>query len=196
MAHPYEAFGDDVEQEAANEFLGVERHQFTPILVFSIAVSEGDFTVVDRADAIIGKRHAVGVATEVIEDMGGRARRFFGIDHPRFFSQSLQEPIKTSSIGPGCDLSDEEQVVLMEALLERVEKFSTEDQTQSFNRKEKILTGRNPTLSIKRQNTRGNQTVQMKMIQQGLIQVCTTAVIPKVPPRRLLANLAKVYETD
>src|SRR5215472_13922828 len=113
--------------------------------------------------------HAVGVATEVIEDMGGRAKRFFGIDHPRFFPQSIEERAKAFGVGPGCDLSDEEQVVLMEALLERVEKFSTEDQTQSFNRKEKILTGRNPTVSIKRQNTRGNQTVQMKMIQQGLI---------------------------
>ena len=107
-----------MEQEAANELLGGERHQFTPILVFSIAVSEGDFTVVDRADAIIGKRHAVGVATEIIEDMGGRAERFFGIDHPRFFSQSLQEPGKTFSRGPGCDLSDEEQLVLIEALFE------------------------------------------------------------------------------
>jgi hypothetical protein len=86
VAHPHEAFGDDVEQEAANELLGIERHQFTPILVFSITISEGDFTVVDRADAIIGERHAVSVATEIIEDMGGRAKGFFGIDHPRFFS--------------------------------------------------------------------------------------------------------------
>ena len=76
MAHPHETFGDNVEQEGANEVLGIERHQFTPILVFSIAVSEGDFTVVDRADAIIGKRHAVGVATESIEDMGGRPNGF------------------------------------------------------------------------------------------------------------------------
>ena len=86
MAYPHETLGDNVEQEAANELLGVERHQLTPILVFSIAISEGDFTAVDRAEAIVGKRHAVGVAAEIIEDMGGRAKRFFGIDHPRFFS--------------------------------------------------------------------------------------------------------------
>ena len=86
MAHPHETLGDNVEQEAANELLGAERHQFTPILVFSIAVSEGDFTAVDRADAIIGKRHAVGVAAEIIEDMGGRAKRFFGIDPTVFFA--------------------------------------------------------------------------------------------------------------
>ena len=75
MAHTHETFGDDVKQKAANELLGTELHQFTPILVFSIAVSEGDFSVVDRADAIIGKRHAVSVAAKVIEGMGGRAKR-------------------------------------------------------------------------------------------------------------------------
>ena len=86
MAHPHEAFGDDVEQEAANELLGIERHQFTPILVFSITISEGDFTVVDRADAIIGERHAVSVATEIIEDMGGRAKGFWHRPPTVFFA--------------------------------------------------------------------------------------------------------------
>ena len=85
MTHPHEALGDDVEQKAADELLGTERHQLAPILVFSIAVSEGNFTVVARADAIIGECYAVGVTTEVIEDMLGRAKRFFGIDDPRFF---------------------------------------------------------------------------------------------------------------
>ena len=99
VAHPHEALGDDVEQKAADELLGTERHQLAPILVFSIAVSEGNFTVVARADAIIGKRHAVGVASEIIEDMGSRAERFFGIDDPRFFSQSFQQHVKAFSIG-------------------------------------------------------------------------------------------------
>ena len=108
MAHPHKTLGDNVEQEAAHELLGVEGHQFTPISVFSITISEGDFTVVQRADAIIAKRHAVGVATEIIEDMGGRAKGFFGIDHPRFFSQSIEKYTKAVGVGQGYDLSDEE----------------------------------------------------------------------------------------
>ena len=71
--------------------MGLELHEFTLILVFSIAVSEGDFSVMDRADAIIGERHTVGVAAEVVEDMVGRTERFFGVDDPRFLPQGFEQ---------------------------------------------------------------------------------------------------------
>ncbi len=121
--------------------------------------------------------------------MDGRAKWFFGIDHPRFFSQSIQKHTKASSVGQGRDLSDEEQLVLIEALLERVEKLGAEDPAQGFDRKEKVLTRRDPTVSIKRQRARGNQTVQMKMIQQGLIPGVQNRGDPQAPAQTTLSKL-------
>ena len=40
-----------------------------------------------------------------------------------------------------CDVSEQEQLVLIGALFERVEELSAEDQAQGFNREEKVLTG-------------------------------------------------------
>ena len=93
---------------------------------------------------IIGKCYTMGVATQVIKNMEGRAKRFFGIDHPRFFPQSVEERAKAFGVGQGHDLSDEEYFILIEALFERVEKLSAEDSAQGFNRKKKVLTAPQP----------------------------------------------------
>src|SRR5437667_6503753 len=84
----------------------------------------------DRADSIIGESHAVGVAAEVIENMVGRSKGFFGVGDPRFMPQRFNSgtpehvadvrPIleeaasfsETCSLGPGrepglcCELCD------------------------------------------------------------------------------------------
>ena len=86
VTHAHEAFGDHVEQEAADEFMGIEGHGLFSVLIFSVPVTEGDLCVVGRENSIIGQRHAVGIAAEIVEDMGGGAKRLLRIDDPGFFS--------------------------------------------------------------------------------------------------------------
>ena len=88
-----------------------------------------------------------------------------------------------------CDVSEQEQLVLIEALFERVEELSAEDQAQGFNREEKVLTGWDPAVSIKRQSAGGNQTMQMKMIQQGLIPGVQNRSDPQYPAQTTLSKL-------
>ncbi len=47
MADSHETFGDDMKQEASDKFLDWECSGFQPIPVFSIAVSEGNLSIVD-----------------------------------------------------------------------------------------------------------------------------------------------------
>ena len=82
MTNTDKALGNHVEQEAADKFVGIEGHGLFSVLIFSVPVTEGDFSVVGRENPIIGQRHAVGVAAEVVEDMDGGSERFFGIDDP------------------------------------------------------------------------------------------------------------------
>ena len=74
--------GKHVEQEAADELLGLQSHDLFAIAVFAISIAQGDFAVLDLEDTIVGERHAVGVAAEVVENGLWRAERLFGIDHP------------------------------------------------------------------------------------------------------------------
>ena len=82
VTNTHEAVGQDVEQEAADKFLGLQRYRLFAIAVSSISIAQGDFSVLDLENTIVGERHAVGVAAEVVEDGLGRAERLFGIHDP------------------------------------------------------------------------------------------------------------------
>ena len=45
VTHAHETFGDHVEQEAADEFVGIEGHSLFSVLIFSVPVTEGDLSV-------------------------------------------------------------------------------------------------------------------------------------------------------
>lgn len=75
-----------MKQEAADEFLGLKGEGLFSISIFAISIAQEDFSVFDFKDAVIGQSHAVGVATEVIQDSLWGAERLFGIDHPILFA--------------------------------------------------------------------------------------------------------------
>ena len=45
MTNPHKALGNHVEQEAADEFVGIEGHGLFLVVIFSVPVTEGDFSV-------------------------------------------------------------------------------------------------------------------------------------------------------
>jgi hypothetical protein len=45
VTHAHEAFGDHVEQEAADEFVSIEGHGLFSVLIFSVPVTEGNVSV-------------------------------------------------------------------------------------------------------------------------------------------------------
>jgi len=82
----HEAVGQDVEQKATDEFVGVERDDLFLIPLFSIAIAQEDFSVFDLQNPLIGERHAEGVAAEVIEHGLWGTERLFGVDDPAFLA--------------------------------------------------------------------------------------------------------------
>src|SRR5262249_6267883 len=82
----HEALGQYVEHEAAGEFMGLKRDRlfFTPL--FAISITQGDLTVLDRKDAVVGQRHAVGIEAEGLKDGLWRTERLCGVDHTVLFA--------------------------------------------------------------------------------------------------------------
>jgi len=79
----------DVDQEAADELVGIERHQ----LVASIALRpvilpfERHALAVEGDEPAVGNSDAVSVTRQVGEHSAGSAKGPFGIDHPFDLSQ-------------------------------------------------------------------------------------------------------------
>jgi hypothetical protein len=64
----HETIRQDVEQKALDKLVGVENRCLFPIAVLAIAIAQSDLAMIDREDPIIGKRHAVSVAAEIVEN--------------------------------------------------------------------------------------------------------------------------------
>ena len=94
-----------MKQKPVDKLLDWELHGLEAIPVFSIAVSEAHFCVLDREDSIIGQSNPVDVTAEVVEQMLGRTERLFGVDVPRFFSQSFEQQVEVTRIGQGSGFS-------------------------------------------------------------------------------------------
>src|SRR6266478_8526994 len=96
--------------------------------------------------------------------MDGRSERFFGIDDPWFFSQCVEEDLEGYGVSQGSALTYKEELVSSESVFEQVEELAAKDNAQGFNREQKVFTGRTPALLIEQQSSRGDQTMEMKMI--------------------------------
>ena len=63
--------GAHMQQETAQEFLGLDRHHSLVISVGIISPAEGDLVVGEGDQAMVGDGDAVSVAGEIAEDMMG-----------------------------------------------------------------------------------------------------------------------------
>src|SRR3989304_2366128 len=82
VADTHEAIGEHVEEKTADEFVSIKGQNLFSIPVFAISITQGDFSILDFNDAVVGERDAVGVAAEVIKHGLRGAERLFRVDDP------------------------------------------------------------------------------------------------------------------
>ncbi len=84
VADAVEACGQDVDQEAADELVGGERHDLLAIAAIGAIVlpPEGDAGVVAGDQPAVGDGDAVGVARQIGQHGLGSAERALGVDDP------------------------------------------------------------------------------------------------------------------
>ena len=71
VANALEARRQHMQQEATHELLRVEAHGLAPRLVTVVLPREGDPAVGEVDQAVVGDRHAMGVAAEIVEHLLG-----------------------------------------------------------------------------------------------------------------------------
>src|SRR5215468_7909734 len=78
-----EALRQDMQQEAADELVGIERHRPVPLGTIEAVILplEGDALVIERDQAAVGDGDAMGVAGEVAQDLRGSPEWAFAVDH-------------------------------------------------------------------------------------------------------------------
>jgi len=87
VADADESLREQVKQKAAQELICVERHGKLPIAMRAVSPAEGDLSVGKGNQAVIGNRHSMGVATEILEHVFRTTKGRFRINHPVFSKQ-------------------------------------------------------------------------------------------------------------
>ena len=82
LADAHEAVRDDVQEKPSEEFVGLEAYDFDTIVIRIVPPPEADATVTGIDEPMIRERHAVGVATEIVEHLLGPGEGTRGIHDP------------------------------------------------------------------------------------------------------------------
>ena len=83
----------------------------------------------------------------------------------------------------GRRIDQQRKACLSKSLFEQFEKLAAENNAQGCDRERESFCGQGSSVLIERQGSSGNQTMEMKMIQEGLVPGMQDRVMPKVPLR-------------
>jgi hypothetical protein len=80
-----------MEEEAVEEGMGIHVHFLQPISMPTVAVGEADLTIADIDETGIRDGHSMGVAADIVNDLGRARKGGFGIHHPRGGVEVVEE---------------------------------------------------------------------------------------------------------
>src|SRR3989440_4265693 len=131
--------GQDMDQEAADELVRVERHK----LIASVALGpvilpfESDALAGEGDEPAVGNSSAVCVAGKVGEDGVGSAKRSLGIDDPFDLAQCGEEGLEGCRLGEGGLVGEELQSPGLVGGVQPFEVQTTEEPGEDQNGEEK-----------------------------------------------------------
>ena len=170
--------GDDVEQEAADELLGRQRHDVHAVTVAVVFPAKAHDTGLEIGEAVVGEGDAVGVAPEVLEHLLGTGEGGLGVDHPVLLAEG-SEPRGEGARG-GEHVGESERP-RSRGTIEGLEVLGAEDHGERPNGEEEPGLGRNPPGAVGRQGAPGDDAVQMDVLGEGLAPRVEDRGHPQVP---------------
>ena len=139
MADTVEAAGQDVQEKAADELGGVERHGLEPAAAFDPVVLpfEGDAGVVEGDEPGIGDRDAMGVTREVGENGLGPGEGSLGVDDPLGPARSREDGVEGALVGEQSEIAEEREAASLVQGGDAFEKQATKgrDSTRTGRKK-------------------------------------------------------------
>ena len=86
MPDAYESAGQDMQQEAAYEFMGLQGHVLLLIAVLVIPPAKSHLAILKTDQPVVGNGNAMGIAAQIVQRLMGAAKRGLGINHPFDFA--------------------------------------------------------------------------------------------------------------
>ena len=169
MTDADEARGKHVEQEAAQELLDRKGHQTLLVAVRGVSPAEGDLVALQGDQAVIGDRHAVGVAAKITENVFRTIEGRLTVDHPVVTEEGAEERSESLRFPEKLEFPVEAQLAVVEGPFESGDKLAAEDSTQHLDGEKEAIARGDPALVIEGEATGRDHAMDMGMMFQLLI---------------------------
>jgi hypothetical protein len=167
VADADEALGEDVKQETPDE-LGNGQAQGSRSTTAVVLEAEGHPGVIDVKQPVVRDGDAVGVAGEVLQDVLGLLEGWLGVDDPLGATGLAQELLEGLGLSVAGELPVELEAAVSERGPESRYELAPEEAAEDAHGQEETRPARLPGASVLAQAARGNHTVDMGMMDQGL----------------------------
>ena len=150
VADAVEAAGQDVQQEAAHELVGLERHGLVPRAALGPIVlpAEGDAALVHGEQAAVGDGHPVGVTRQIGEHRGRPGEGALGIDDPFTLPQWCEPGGERPRVAQPRVLAEELQPAGVMRGIEFFEEAAAEQSRQHPHRQEEARLAGDPPFAV------------------------------------------------
>jgi len=82
VPHAHEAARQHVQEEPADEFLGIDREQPSPVAAPAIAIGKADAALIESTQALVADGNPVGVAAQIVQHLSGAGPGRLAVDDP------------------------------------------------------------------------------------------------------------------
>jgi len=137
--------------------------------VRGVSPAKGDFIALQGDQAVIGDRHAVGVAAEITENVLGATEGRFAVDHPVVTEEGAEESSESLRFRQKLEIPVEAELAVVEGPFESGDKLAAENTTQHLSGEEEAIAGVDPALVIGGEATGRDHAMDMGMMFQLLI---------------------------
>ena len=168
VADAVEVFGQDMEQEAADELFGREGHGLEAAVMTVVPPTETDLTVLDGEEAVVGDGDAVGVLAEVVEDLVGAGEGGLGVDDPLGLAEGLEVEGEGGGIVERGEGVAELEPAGAEGLLEQFEEEAAEQAGQDEDGEEETGAAGDPAVTVGSDAAAGDDAVQVGVKREHL----------------------------
>src|SRR5215470_9130703 len=155
-------------QEAAQELLRRESHGAGPAVMRVVLPAKGDVMVVHRQQSMVGDRHAMGVASQILKHVLWPAKGSLGVDDPVLLEQSAHESRERLLVRQGLQLAVKGQSLAMKRLPQSGDELPAKDAAEHSHRQEEVGRGADPTRVIRRQSATGHDAMDVRVALQSL----------------------------
>jgi len=155
-------------QEPSKELRAGESHRSLLVVIRIILPTESDFRFGDGDNPMVGNSNAMGIASQVLQDMVWPAKGWFRIHDPILPKQGAQESAEVGLVRQRYTLSEESELLGVESAPQASAELAAEDAAEHLHRQEEIGSRRDPARVVWRKATTRHDTMDVRVLLESL----------------------------